>query len=170
MSRRESLLESLQLGKPHSGDEERFRQRVEKWKVSALGFLPEIYILRGAINSISQRYFDRRETLFPEVAEGFGQLLASVEKLVGIYNEALAVDIERLERLFNETGDGQDESQLTIDLAGLVEAVQRVAKEQVANLVDMAKADALDLLGETRQELSWWTDTSYDRTLLFHSV
>jgi len=82
----------------------------------------------------------------------------------------LARDIERLERLFNETGDGQDESQLTIDLAGLVEAVQRVAKEQVANLVDMAKADALDLLGETRQELSWWTDTSYDRTLLFHSV
>lgn len=82
----------------------------------------------------------------------------------------MARDIERLERLFNETGDGQDESQLTIDLAGLVEAVQRVAKEQVANLVDMAKADALDLLGETRQELSWWTDTSYDRTLLFHSV
>jgi len=63
----------------------------------------------------------------------------------------LARDIERLERLFNETGDGQDESQLTIDLAGLVEAVQRVAKEQVANLVDMAKAEALDLLGETRQ-------------------
>ena len=82
----------------------------------------------------------------------------------------MARDIERLERLFNETGDGQDESQLTIDLAGLVEAVQRVAKEQVANLVDMAKADALDLLGETRQALSWWTDTSYDRTLLFHSV
>ena len=82
----------------------------------------------------------------------------------------MARDIERLERLFNETGDGQDESQLTIDLAGLGEAVQRVAKEQVANLVDMAKADALDLLGETRQELSWWTDTSYDRTLLFHSV
>lgn len=63
----------------------------------------------------------------------------------------MARDIERLERLFNETGDGQDESQLTIDLAGLVEAVQRVAKEQVANLVDMAKAEALDLLGETRQ-------------------
>jgi len=82
----------------------------------------------------------------------------------------LARDIERLERLFNETGDGQDESQLTIDLAGLVEAVQRVAKEQVANLVDVAKAEALDLLGETRQALSWWTDTSYDRTLLFHSV
>ena len=40
-----------------------------------------------------------------------------------------------------------------LDLAGLVEAVQRVAKEQVANLVDMAKADALDILGETRQAL-----------------
>jgi len=49
--------------------------------------------------------------------------------------------------------DGQRESPLTIDLAGLVENVQGAAKEQVAYLVDMAKADALDLLGETRQAL-----------------
>ena len=41
--------------------------------------------------------------------------------------------------------------QLTIDLAGLIESVQEVAEEQVAYMVDMAKADALDLLGETRQ-------------------
>ena len=68
-----------------------------------------------------------------------------------IYNESLAGDIERSERLLMETGDGQDESPLTIDLAGLVETVQGSAREQGAYLVDMAKADALDLLGETRQ-------------------
>ena len=84
------------------------------------------------------------------MSDGFGQLLALVEKLVNIYNEALAGDIERSERLLMETGDGQDESPLTIDLAGLVETVQGSAREQVAFLVDMAKADALDLLGETR--------------------
>jgi len=50
-----------------------------------------------------------------------------------------------------EMGDGQDETPLTIDVAGLIESVQGVAKEQVAYMVDMAKADALDLLGETRQ-------------------
>ena len=84
------------------------------------------------------------------MAEGFGQLLVSAEKLVGIYNEALAGDIERLERLLIETEDGQDESPLMIDLAGLLENVQGPAREQVAYMVDMAKADALDLLGEAR--------------------
>ena len=151
VSRRESLLESVQVGKPDSSNDERFRQRVEHWKISALGFLPEIYILSRAINSISQRYFEGQDPLFSEVSDGFGQLLALVEKLVNIYNEALAGDIERSERLLIETGEGQNQSPLTIDLAGLVETVQGSAREQVAYLVDMAKADALDLLGETRQ-------------------
>ena len=48
-------------------------------------------------------------------------------------------------------GDGQQSSPLTIDLAGLIENVQGAAREQVAYMVDMAKSDALDLLGETRQ-------------------
>ena len=74
--------------------------------------------------------------------------MALVEKSFDTYNEALAADIERLERLLIETGDGQDESPLMIDLAGLTENVQGAAGEQVAYLVDMAKSDALELLGE----------------------
>ena len=85
------------------------------------------------------------------MVQGFNQLFASVEKLVEIYNEALADDIERLDRLLIETRHGQDESPLTIDLAGQTERVQGVAKEQVAYMVDMAKADVLNLLGDTRQ-------------------
>ena len=42
-----------------------------------------------------------------------------MEKLVDLYNEALARDIERLERLLIKTGDGQDESPLTIDLGSI---------------------------------------------------
>ena len=71
--------------------------------------------------------------------------------MVGIYNEALAADIERVAKLLIATGNGQDESPLTMDLAGLIENVQGAAKEQVAYMVDMAKVDALELLGETRQ-------------------
>ena len=78
-------------------------------------------------------------------------MVALVEKTVGIYNDALAGEIERMEMVLNETEDGENESPLTIDLAGLIENVQGTAKAQVAYLVDMAKADALDLLGETRQ-------------------
>jgi hypothetical protein len=132
-------------------EDERFRQRVEYWKDLPLSFLPEIYILKRAIYSLSQRYFDGQEALFPDVVQGFNQLFASVEKLVEIYNEALADDIERLDRLLIETRHGQDESPLTIDLAGQTERVQGVAKEQVAYMVDMAKADVLNLLGDTRQ-------------------
>ena len=37
------------------------------------------------------------------------------------------------------------------DLGGLIESVHGAAREQVVYMVDMAKVDALDLLGENRQ-------------------
>ena len=150
VSIRESLLDSL--GTQKLG-EDRFRQRVGHWKELALRFLPEIYTVRGAISEINRRYFEGQEVLFLAEAEGFDQLLDLVEKAVDIFNESLAGDIERLEKLLVETGNRQDASPLTIDLSGLVGNVHGAAREQVAYLVDMAKADALDLLGETRQAL-----------------
>jgi len=74
----------------------------------------------------------------------------TVPKLCDRFRDA-GFDIEHLEKLLNETGDGPDESPLTIDLAGLIENVQGVAREQVAYMVDMAKADALELLGEYKK-------------------
>ena len=71
--------------------------------------------------------------------------------MVGIYNEALARGIERMERPLIGTGDGQDESSLTIDLAPLIETFQVSAGQQVAYLVDTAKSEALNVLGEARQ-------------------
>ena len=56
-----------------------------------------------------------------------------------------------MDKLLNETGKGQDESPLTIDLVGLIENAQNCAKDQVAYLVDMAKSEALYQLGESRQ-------------------
>jgi len=149
--RRESLLEAVQVGKPDDRNDERFRRRVERWKGLVLSFLPEIYALRRAIDSIKQRYFDGQQPLFPVVAERFDELLTLMEKTVGIYNGALAGEIERLESMLSETKDRHDKSPLTIDLAGSFESVQGAAREQVAYMMDMAKAEALELLGETRQ-------------------
>ena len=116
-------------------------------------FLPEIYVLRGAIDSINQRYWESQDVLFPSDAEGLNQLVALMEKSVSNYNEELAGSTERVEKILGETRDGHQPSRLTIDMAALIESVQGSAKEQVAYLVDMAKADALDVLGETRQAL-----------------
>ena len=73
--------------------------------------------------------------------------------MVGNYNEDLAGSIERVKKLLGETRGGHQPSRLTIDPAELIENTQVAAKGQVAYMVDMAKADALDLLGETRQAL-----------------
>jgi len=153
MDQRQSLLESLQVGKLGRNREEQFREQLELWKELALGFLSEIYTLRRAIESINKRYFDGQETLFPPVGEGFDQLLDSLEKVVDIYNEDLAGDFERVERLLNEGGDGHQPYLLTLNLEELIENTQVAAKGQVAFMVDMAKADALELLGENRQAL-----------------
>ena len=74
-----------------------------------------------------------------------------MRKTVAIFNESLAEDVERLARLLAEQAEEQDKPLLTIDLAGLIESAQGADKEQVAYLVDMAKADALDVLGDSRQ-------------------
>ena len=150
-SQRQSSIVSLGVGKPNLDVEKGFRKRAEQWRELAQRVVSEIFALREANQSINDVYFEGQGILFPSLAEGFLQLLNLMEKTVGIYNEDLAGSIERLEGLLNEPGDGLDTTLLAIDLAGLVENVQGVAENQVAYMVDMAKADALDLLGETRQ-------------------
>ena len=137
----------LHLGKP-DGIDNRFRQRVAHWRELAQGFLAEIYTLRQVIYSINSRYFDGQESLFPAVVNEFDQLSTLVEKAVDIYSDSLAAEPDYLARLVVETKDGQDEPPLTIDPAALIEGVEGAALEQVAYLVDMAKANALDILGE----------------------
>ena len=135
VSRRESLLESVKVWEPDSSNDERFRQRVERWKISALGFLPEIYILSRAINSISQRCFEGQDPLFSEVSDGFGQLLALVEKLVNIYNEALEGDIERSERLLTLINH-------LVPTASLTSVHEALALRTDPNLVTAAAGEA----------------------------
>ena len=74
-------------------------------------------------------------------------------KTVDIYNESLAWEPDYLARLVDETKDGQDEPLLAIVPAALIEGVAGAARKQVAYLVDMAKANALDVLGENRRAL-----------------
>jgi len=152
VSQREFVPDELPVGKTGQSPEQ-FRQQAEHWKELALLFLPEIHTLRKVIDSINERYFESQGILFSSDAEGLDELLVLVEKTVGIFNESLVVDLERLERLVVDTENRQEESPLTIDLVALVDNVQGAAREQVAYLVDMAKADALDILGETRQAL-----------------
>ena len=74
-------------------------------------------------------------------------------KTVDIYNQSIAWEPDYLARLVVETKDGQDEPPVAIVPASLIEGVEGAARKQVAYIVDMAKANALDVLGENRQAL-----------------
>ena len=71
----------------------------------------------------------------------------------GLTTKGAAGDIERLERLLNEAAEEQWESRLGIDLVDLAEKKETPATGQVTYLVDMAKADVLELLGDNEKAL-----------------
>ena len=130
-------------------------QRVRSWKVLSETFLKELYTLSRAIESINRRYFDGQEALFPGEGDGFGELVSHVEQLTGAYNEEVASRIERQERLQSETSTEDREAALVIDLVDLARKIDGPASEQTAYLVDMAKAEALSLMGETKKGLEF---------------
>ena len=78
-------------------------------------------------------------------------MMALVEELVDIYNSDFAVGLERLGKLMNNTGPEEQEVRLAGDVADLIGKTDTPANEQVAYLMEMAKAHALELLGETQK-------------------
>jgi hypothetical protein len=83
---RQGLLKSLELNSPGSNAEERFFERVRHWKELACEFLLELYTLRRVIQSVNQLYYEGQQVLFPQVAQGFEELVGYIERLVGLYN------------------------------------------------------------------------------------
>ena len=151
--RRETLLESLRVRQSGRRSEERFHDRVRSWKNLSETFPMELYTLRQVIDSINQRYFDGQEALFPGEAGRLSELLSHVEQLTDFYNEDLASRLESQIQLFSETEE--TEVRFGINLAELNGKINDPANAEVDYLVDMAKAEALSLMGETKKGLEF---------------
>ena len=82
------------------------------------------------------------------------QLVEHAEKLVNLYNRNLAADLELLDASADESDGERPNYPYTIDLSNLLAKKQSAATDQVAYLVDMAKAEALDAMGETEQAVA----------------
>ncbi|HZA25841.1 MAG TPA: hypothetical protein VFA32_25140 [Dehalococcoidia bacterium] len=147
--RRESLLKGLRGWKPGSASDDRYQRRAAWWSEMARDFLCELYSLRQAADGISQRYFDGHQVLFPSKASDFARLVNCVEELVEGYNEDFANEFGQ------ETGPAPEGLESAnppsfIDNAALKEAVAPAARQHTTFLVDMAKAEALDAMGESQ--------------------
>jgi hypothetical protein len=151
--RRESQLRDLLGWQRGTPSDQRYQRRVGDWKEMASDFLCDLYSLRQAADSISRRYFDGRQLLFPAHTRSLAGLVHVVEELVAGFNEAFAVESVQ------ETGTPPDdleatESPTVVDIVALKEAVAPAALQHTAFLVDMARAEALDALGENRASVA----------------
>ena len=148
---RQGLSESLELNKPGSSAEERFFERVGRWKELAHDFLLELYTLRRVINSVNQLYYEGQQALFPEVAQDFDGLVDYIERLADLYNRNLAEGLDHLATLVPGHDSSKSDGPFFLDLSSLDKLSENPAKHQIAYLVDIAKVEALDTMGENQK-------------------
>jgi hypothetical protein len=131
LERRASLLSALgKAGSP------RTRREEVVWKDIAGLLLIKLYAFRQAVATISQRYFDGEEVLFPDLVRSLAELIEYTEELVATFNDEVA-------------GKPED----TMDLEAFRQGAGKAVTQQISYLVDMAKAEALDAMGEDREAL-----------------
>ena len=147
--RRRSLLGSLWINRPGSKAEERFFERVGHLKELAQEFLIELYTLRRVTNSVNQLYYEGQQALFPQVAQGFEELVGYIERSVDLYNRDLADGLDRLMALLPDSQESDEP--FSLDVSTLDALTEKPAKDEAAYLVDMARVEALDTMGENRK-------------------
>ncbi len=152
--RRQGLLKSLELNRPGSEAEERFFERVGHWKELAHEFLLELYTLRRVINSVNQLYFEGQQALFPQVSQSFEELVGYIERLVVLYNRDLAEGLDRLMAILPERDFQKSIEPFSLDVSTLDGLTEKPAKQDAAYLVDMAKVEALDTMGENQKAVA----------------
>jgi hypothetical protein len=129
--------------------DERYQKRIKDWKEMASVFLCDLYSLQQAADGISQRYFDGRQLLFPAHTRSLARLVEVVEELVAVFNKDFAKEsVLETEPLPESLGEANRPRH--IDIFALKEAVAPTARQHTAFLVDMARAETLDAVGENK--------------------
>ena len=93
--------------------------------------LTNLYAFRQAVITIRQRYFDGVELLFPDLDRSPVDLTKHTEELITSFNDQVV-----------------KKSEDKINIEALLQAADKLAAQRVSYFVDMAKAEALDALGE----------------------
>ena len=74
-----------------------------------------------------------------------------VERLVGLYNRDLAEGLDRLMTLLPKGNSQKSVEPFSLDLSTLDGLTEKPAKQDAAYLVDMARVEALDTMGEKQK-------------------
>ena len=148
---RQFFLRAMGPGDSGTSEDRRLQQKATDWKLMAEELASDLYRFRTAVESINRAYFDSREGLFPASQDGLFRLVEQTEQLVNLNNHNLAGFLDFLSNAPEPVGPEVWEVLNAIDLANLASEAERIATSQVLELVDMAKAEALDMIGEPDQ-------------------
>ena len=111
----------------------KLKEEIAFWKEMAGTLLLNLYGFRQATTTIRQRYFDGEEIMFSDSVKTQADLIKYAEDLIIEFNSRIAK---------------QPEDKL--DLEVLRTSADKTVTGRVSYLVDMAKAEALNVLGENR--------------------
>jgi hypothetical protein len=106
---------------------------IPAWKLTFHTRLVELYAIREAFTFISKGYFDGQQILFSDLAKEMADIIAGAETMVNNFNGFFDDIMHLSER---------------IDMDTLRQNGFKESNPQIAYLVDMAKAEALDCLGD----------------------
>ncbi|MHB1345441.1 MAG: hypothetical protein ACYCX3_13950, partial [Thermoleophilia bacterium] len=131
-----------------SFDQTPFREQMAAWCGQAKELLGELGEFSSACRLIERRYFAGHALLYPGAAEMHRDLLEATTGLVDLVNEHFLVEWERFAGLrapaSTDAADGIRLERMDVDQ--IME--QADGKARAVYLVDMAKAEALEKLGE----------------------
>ena len=128
LKRRESLLNVM-----GSASVEQMNGEADFWKQMAGASLTNLYAFHQAVITIRQRHFDGAELLFPDLYRSLYDLTKHTEDLITSFNDQVGK---------------KTEDKMNVEL--IKQGADKVAVERISYIVDMAKAEALDAMGENR--------------------
>jgi hypothetical protein len=113
--------------------------------------LGELYGWQGTISTLSERYFQGVNPLMPEVEERLTAMVTEGEQLVERFNDAL--EMETAAR--KGTRKRKPPLPKRIDLEATKRSAQPTAESHASLLVDMARAEAHEMMGERKLALAF---------------
>lgn len=131
------LLEKLRPFISWKGTTKDFVNKATEWVGYAKHLLLEVHTTYRAVQEIEKRYFDGRTVLFSDIAEKTEGMAEQWSVLVEMYND-----------LVQEHAGKTKVKELLLDQEKESRLNEPALRARVAFLVDMAKAEALGLLGE----------------------
>ena len=92
-----------------------------------------MHSFRDVITAVSQHYFDGHQLLFPDLEKVLAEIIDGAEELVDIFNDIIDEGMEQHGRM---------------DMEDIRRSTSMRTSQKTTYFVDMAKAEALENMGE----------------------